>query len=319
LTAIIQNVNQPVTMMSAGKRIFEIMDLEPVIKDVPNALEISDDVGMEVSCNDVHFAYQTRKDSPALRGLTFTVEAGKTTALVGKSGCGKSTVTRLLLRFYDPTSGSISVNGTALGDLRYSSFIRSIGIVTQDTQLFKATIRDNLTYGSPKGDYTSGALKEEVDRAARLAMADEFIKELPEGYSTMVGEGGHNLSGGQKQRVSIARALMRRPRLLMLDEATSALDTENEALVQESLNQVMTEMDGHCTILVIAHRLATIVDAHKIVVFVDGCVAEQGLHAELLEQDGEYKRLVQRQLVAGVEKKAPAGAEKGKGKGSKGK
>lgn len=315
LTSIIQNANQPVTMMSAGKRIFEIMDLEPAIQDKPDAVEISKDVGMELTIKDVHFAYQSRKDSPALRGLNLTVEAGKTTALVGKSGCGKSTVNRLLLRFYDPNAGSILVNNTPLTDLKYAAYIRSIGIVTQDTQLFKATIRDNLTYGLPVGDYTKGDGKEQVERAARLAMADEFIKELPEGYSTMVGEGGHNLSGGQKQRVSIARALMRRPRLLMLDEATSALDTENEALVQESLNQVMAEMQGQCTILVIAHRLATIVDANKIIVFVDGQVAEQGTHTELLERDGEYKRLVQRQLVGGVEPKVSEESGKGKGKG----
>jgi len=295
---LLANLNQPLMMMSAGKRVFELVDLQPDIVDDPTGLRVPEDAGVEVACRDLRFAYQTRREAPVLRGLTLLIEAGKTTALVGKSGCGKSTLIRLLLRLYDTQGGQVLVNGIPLKELSLSAHLSIVGYVSQDTQLFRASIRENLTYGLPKGDYSRLPLREEVDRAAELAQASEFIVGLPEGYATVVGEGGHNLSGGQKQRISIARALLRRPRLLLLDEATSSLDAENEALVQGSLNKVMREMRGRCTILLIAHRLATVVNADSIVVVGDGRVTEQGTHTELLRLDGEYKQLVQGQLQA---------------------
>jgi len=236
--------------------------------------------------------------------LSFKIEAGKTTALVGKSGCGKSTVTKLILRFYDPKEGSVLVNGVNLKDLHLLSFRRLVGIVSQETQLFSMSVADNIAYG------LDNVSIEEVKRAAQQANADEFIRKLPEGYSTKCGEGGHDFSGGQRQRMSIARALVRNPTLLLLDEATSALDAENEAVVQEALDQMMKQMAGRCTIAVIAHRLSTIREANRIIVLHDGRLVEQGTHEELLERpEGRYAELVRRQL-AGSGKKEDEGDEK---------
>lgn len=300
------NLNAPVKAMSAGLRVFELMDLEP---DIPESrgrdFPAQSSMQVEVTFEDVEFTYQSRADKPILKKVSLTLEAGKTTAIVGKSGCGKSTVSKLLLRFYDPQQGRVCVNAVDLRDIRLDEYRKHMSIVSQDTQLFRRTITENITYGMPEGSFTA----EDVETAAKMANADEFIKGLPEGYKTMVGEGGHDLSGGQKQRISIARALVRRPRLLLLDEATSALDAENEALVQGALDSLMTEMQGRCTIMVIAHRLSTIREAASIVVLHEGDVIERGTHEELLEMNGHYANMISRQLQGGGADDGEKGAE----------
>jgi len=195
-----------------------------------------------------------------------------------------------------------------LKNVRMADARKHIGVVSQDTQLFRLTVAENIAYGLAPDTFT----QQEIEAAAKLANADEFIRTLPEGYKTMCGEGGHDLSGGQKQRISIARALLKKPSLLLLDEATSALDAENEAIVQEALDSMMKEVQGRYTIVVIAHRLSTIKDADKIVVLDEGTVAEQGSHEELLRKDGRYATMISRQLHSGAaaEEEGSASPEK---------
>jgi len=291
-----ENLNQPVKAMSAGQRVFEILDLKPDISEEGGEDFPQDMQQVEVQLKDVEFAFQSRPDKQILQKVSLTLAAGQTTAVVGKSGCGKSTISKLLLRFYDPQGGSISINSRDVREMNLPQLRRKVGIVSQDTQLFRMTVLDNITYGLRKAAFTMA----DVERAATLANADEFIRGLPEGYTTMLGEGGHDLSGGQKQRISIARSLVRRPRLLLLDEATSALDAENEAQVQKALDQLMVEMQGSCTIMVIAHRLSTIKDANRIIVLHEGMIVEQGTHDELVQiKDGRYAAMISRQLTGG--------------------
>jgi len=290
--------------MSAGQRVFEILDLKPDICEEGGLSFPGDGQQVQVDLKDVEFAFQSRPDKKILQSVSLSLAAGKTTAVVGKSGCGKSTISKLLLRFYDPKAGGVLINSTDLQEMNVRDLRKNIGLVSQDTQLFRANVTDNITYGLSPESFTM----EDVERAAMLANADEFIRKLPEGYSTMLGEGGHDLSGGQKQRLSIARALVRRPRLLLLDEATSALDAENEAQVQEALDGLMKEMQGSCTIMVIAHRLSTIKDANNIVVLHEGNIIEQGTHAQLLEiKDGRYAAMIARQLTGGDDKEEGEG------------
>mmetsp|Transcript_57053 Transcript_57053/g.92415 ORF Transcript_57053/g.92415 Transcript_57053/m.92415 type:complete len:941 (-) Transcript_57053:15-2837(-) len=288
------NMNAPIKAMSAGQRVFEIMDLQPDISEETGAGP-SGSRGMQVDFRDIEFTYQSRPDKVVLKKVNLTLEAGKTLALCGKSGCGKSTISKLLLRMYDPQKGSVLVNNVSLEDLHLPTYRKCIGVVSQETQLFRATIAENITYGMTDSEFTFA----DVEHAARLANADEFIRTLPEGYKTVIGEGGHDLSGGQKQRLSIARALVRRPQILLLDEATSALDAENEALVQEAIEAMMVEVRGQCTILIIAHRLSTIKDANRIMVLHEGEVVEDGTHEDLLSKDGRYAAMISRQLQGG--------------------
>jgi ATP-binding cassette subfamily B protein len=241
-----------------------------------------------LSLEGVGFHYPSRPGTPALRDFDLRIAPGETVALVGSSGAGKSTVFQLLLRYYDPQSGRITLDGTPLAALSLETLRERIGLVPQDAVIFSASALENIRYGKPD------ASVEEVHAAARAAFADGFLRALPEGYDTFLGERGVRLSGGQRQRIAIARAMLKNPPLLLLDEATSALDAESERMVQAALESAMT---GRTT-LVIAHRLATVQKADRIVVLDHGGIVEQGTHATLVAQNGVYARLAALQFAA---------------------
>lgn len=232
---------------------------------------------------------------PALININLTLPRGHTIALVGRSGAGKSSIADLLAGLYDPTEGEILIDGTNFTSFNLTSWQKRTGVVSQDTFLFNATIAANISFGTP------GSTKEEIEQAAQKAQASDFIQKLPDGYDTLVGERGYRLSGGQRQRISLARAILRDPDLLILDEATSALDTEGERLVQEAIDR----FDRKHTILVIAHRLSTVVNADQIFVLDQGSIVEHGTHDELLSLGGKYYRLWQQQIHASNAKPAP--------------
>ncbi len=268
-----------------------LTDLETMFRLLGEPAEIGDAAdakplvpnGGEIVFDDVSFAYDPRR--VVLSGVSYRVAAGATLAIVGASGSGKSTISRLLYRFYDPTSGSIRIDGQDIRGVTQDSLRAAVGIVPQDTVLFNDTIAYNIAYGRP------GATASEVERAARLARIDDFVRSLPDGYATMVGERGLKLSGGEKQRVAIARTILKDPSILVFDEATSALDTHTEREIQASLREVSA---GRTT-LVIAHRLSTVVDADEILVLDSGRVIERGRHGELLAQGGRYADMWRRQ------------------------
>ena len=264
--------------MAAAQRIFDILDAEPTITDAPNARPLAIKGG-EIRFDDVQFSYANGAN--ALRGVSLTVPAGKRIALVGSSGAGKSTILNLVPRFYDTTSGSIAIDGQPLRDVALASLRGAIALVSQEITLFDDTIKANIAYGR------LGAADAEIVAAAKAAAADEFIRRLPQGYDTMVGEHGVKLSGGQRQRIAIARAMLKDAPILLLDEATSSLDTESERHVQTALDALM---QGRTTV-VIAHRLSTVTGADLIYVIDGGRVVEHGTHAELLRQQGVYARL----------------------------
>jgi len=287
-------LNTLIRAASAAQRVFEIIDLQPDIQLDEGRISLEASHACHVQLRNVQFTYQMRPDKQVLHDLSFDIPAGSTVAVVGRSGAGKSTLVSLLLRFYDPQGGEILVNGHPLTDYNLRSFQKRVGVVSQETQVFCRPIRENLTYGLPDDAVSD----EEVAEAARISNAHEFIEDFDEGYRAMIGEGGVRLSGGQKQRLAIARALLRRPALLLLDEATSALDAENEGKVQSSIDELMRTMAGKCSVMLIAHRLSTVMGADKIVVVDAGRVVEQGTHSELLENGHIYAQLVQRQLAA---------------------
>jgi len=243
--------------------------------------------GSTIALEAVTFHYPSRPTTPALRDFSLVVAPGETVALVGASGAGKSTVFQLLLRYYDPQSGSLLLDGVPLADLALDDLRHRIGLVPQDAVIFSASAFENIRYGRP------GATADEVHAAARAAFADDFLKALPEGYDTFLGERGVRLSGGQRQRIAIARAMLKNPPLLLLDEATSALDAESERMVQAALESAMT---GRTT-LVIAHRLATVQKADRIIVLDQGAIVEQGTHAALVARGGVYAKLAALQFT----------------------
>ncbi len=269
--------------IAAGERIFSIVDTRSEIQDKPDAVEL-DGLNDKIEFRDVHFSYDGSRE--VIDGISFEIRRGQTVALVGPSGGGKSTLSELLPRFYDPTAGEILIDGISLRDYTQESIRAHMSVVSQDTILFNDTIEGNIALGK------QGATHEEVVAAARIANADSFIGECPEGYATNIGDRGSKLSGGQRQRLSIARAVLKNPDILILDEATSALDTESEKLVQDALNRLLA---GGRTSVVIAHRLSTIYNADRILVIDHGRIAEQGPHAELLAQDGIYAKLIEMQ------------------------
>ena len=280
LTGIYQTVQRG---KSSLKEVFDILDVQEHLGDAPGAREITQVRG-EVEFENVSFRYE-QADRPLLDHLTLKVAAGETLAIVGPSGSGKTTMMALLMRFYDPVSGLIRLDGHDLRTLKQSSVRRAIGVVLQDPLLFNDSVRNNIAYGRPD------AALSEIEAAARAANAHRFIERLPEKYETSVGERGARLSVGERQRLTIARALIKNPRIIILDEATASLDAESEAFVQDAIEQLM---QGRTT-FVIAHRLATVVNAHRIVVLRDGRIDEIGSHRELMKLGGYYASLVKRQ------------------------
>ena len=274
---------QVVSALAVFERIFEYLDMEPEAPEKPNAVVLRDVRG-EIEFDDVHFSYTPERI--ALDGVSFRIAPGQMAAFVGPSGAGKTTITQLVPRFYDPQLGAVRVDGHDVRDVRLASLRENVGIVTQETYLFHDTIASNLRYAR------TDASDADLVAAARAANIHDFVASLPDGYDTIVGERGHKLSGGERQRLAIARVLLKNPRILVLDEATSALDSANEAAIQAALVPLM---EGR-TSLVIAHRLSTILSADVIFVVEGGRIVEAGSHTELLARNGAYARLYWKQF-----------------------
>jgi len=265
------------------EQMFKLLSVDQEVKDRPDAIDLAGHLADLPPCSvefkDVHFGYQPERE--ILKGISFTVPAGHKVAIVGPTGAGKSTISRLLFRFYDVNSGSVLIDGHDVRDYTQTSLRAAIGVVPQDTVLFNDTIGYNIAYGRP------GATEDQIEHAARLAQVHDFVLRMPDGYKTRVGERGLKLSGGEKQRVAIARTILKDPRLLILDEATSALDTRTERDIEAALRAVSAQR----TTLVIAHRLSTVVDSDEIIVLADGRIAERGTHRDLLALDGVYAHM----------------------------
>lgn len=283
--AVVKAYNSLVKGSASAARIFEVIDADEKIYESDNPKRLSQ-FSQSIEYHDVSFSYNDEEQ--VLKNISLTIRHGESVAIVGPSGAGKSTIADLLPRFYDCTEGTISVDGIPIKELRIDDLRGLIGIVSQQCVLFNDTVANNIAFG--RTDVSIDAIRE----AARIAHADEFIEQLPEGYNTLIGDRGLNLSGGQRQRLSIARAVLKNAPILILDEATSALDTESEKAVQQALD---TLLHGH-TSIVIAHRLSTIQNADKIVVIDKGRIVEQGTHQQLLAQGGLYRKLVEMQSFA---------------------
>lgn len=317
---LLNSLSSLVKSSGAGDAVFTLLDRKPcppavetfsntpsrgsAMSDDTSDTHLSDDAGYDIVMKGITFCYPSRPSSIILDKIDLDIPHGQTVALVGASGCGKTTIINLLQRFYDPTDGCIRINGKLLTEIDIKEHRRAIGVVTQDPVLFRGSIWDNIAYGSEVDSLLDA--NERVERAAKLAHAHDFISDFPNGYKTEVGERGVQLSGGQKQRIAIARAIFQRRRLLLLDEATSALDTESEIAVQSALDELLLNREGGMTTVVIAHRLRTVRNADTIVVLQNGRVVEKGSHDDLMQTSdllwsgGVYRRMVEQASCTGV-------------------
>ena len=268
--------------MASTKRIFEVADIQPSIQDAQDAVELPRVQG-NVEYKNISFAYENKM---VLENINLAVQPGEVIALVGRTGSGKSTLMSLLLRFYDPATGTISVDGKNIKKVKIESLRRQMAVVPQEVALFTGSIKDNIAYGK------TNATDEEIITAATLANAHLFINKMPQKYDSEVGERGSSLSGGERQRIAIARAILRDPRILILDEATSSLDAETESLIRDALDKLMKGR----TSFIVAHRLYTVEHANRIVVIDEGKIAEVGTHQELIQKGGLYKHLYEIQF-----------------------
>jgi ATP-binding cassette subfamily B protein/subfamily B ATP-binding cassette protein MsbA len=270
--------------LASGERVFEIIDRQPDVKEISDAILPSTNIQGEIEFKDVSFSYV--KDKPIIKNLSLKIQPGEKIALVGHTGSGKSTLIKLLLRFYDINSGNINVDGYSIGDLKIAYLREQIGMVSQDPYLFNGTVAENILYGNVE------ASRDEMTKSALAANASNFIKNLPQGYDTLIGERGVKLSGGEKHRIAIARTLLKDPPILILDEATASVDTETEAKIKDALVSLTA---GRTTIL-IAHRLSTLEGANRILVMRSGELVESGTHGSMINSKTEYAQLFRSQM-----------------------